>query len=60
MAENVDLGQDAAVGPAVPMNDGNETLDLLQKDFDRLKAQKARPTGGVEGTTLQALCFLND
>ena len=39
---------------------GKDTLDLLQKDFDRLKAQKARPTGGVEGNTLLNLCFLND
>jgi hypothetical protein len=47
--------------PSVPKPDGEEDiLDVLQKDFDRLKAQKARPTGGVEGTTLTNLCFLHD
>jgi hypothetical protein len=47
-------------GPHVPETDGNALLDELQKDFDRLKAQKARPTGGVEGSTLEALCMYND
>jgi hypothetical protein len=37
-----------------------DILDVLTKDFDRLKAQKARPTGGVEGTTLTNMCFLHD
>lgn len=45
----------------VPVIDGGaQTLAILQKDFDRLKKQKARPTGGVEGTTLLNLCMLND
>lgn len=39
---------------------GEDLLEELQKDLDRLKGQKARPTGGVEGTTLLNLCFLND
>lgn len=37
-----------------------DLIEILQKDFDRLKGQKARPTGGVEGTTLTNLCFLHD
>ena len=37
-----------------------EILKVLKKDMDRLKAQKARMTGGVEGQTLLNLCFLND
>lgn len=35
-------------------------LKELEKDFDRLKQQKARQTGGVEGTTLINLCMLHD
>lgn len=47
---------------ATPLVPGAEddTLEVLQKDFDRLKNQKARPTGGVEGTTLLNLCFYHD
>lgn len=37
-----------------------ELLGTLQKDFDRIKGQKSRPTGGIEGTTMEALCFLHD
>jgi hypothetical protein len=37
-----------------------DILTVLKKDFDRTKAQKDRPTGGVVGTTLLNLCFLND
>jgi hypothetical protein len=51
------VGDTAAV-PFVP--DNKIVLDELQKDFDRLKKQKSRPTGGVEGQTLLNLCFLND
>jgi hypothetical protein len=46
--------------PLVPESEGKQLLDLLKKDFDRLKSQKARKSGGVEGTTLINLCFLND
>ncbi len=46
--------------PMVPLEDGQELLDELQKDFDRKKKQKSRPTGGVEGSTLEHLCMLND
>lgn len=35
-------------------------LESLEKDFERLKQQKARETGGVEGSTLLNLCFLHD
>jgi hypothetical protein len=35
-------------------------LDELQKDFDRIRRQKSRPTGGVDGTTMLNLCFVND
>ncbi len=52
------IGADSA-SPSEPQT-GEEILDVLQKDLDRLKSQKARPTGGVEGTTLLNLCFLND
>jgi hypothetical protein len=38
----------------------DDLLTVLQQDFDRKKNQKARLTGGVEGSTLEALCFLND
>jgi hypothetical protein len=44
----------------VPGSEDAALLDTLTKDFERLKDQKARPTGGVEGTTLTNLCFLND
>lgn len=37
-----------------------DVFDALTKDFKRLKAQKARPTGGVEGSVLLNLCMLND
>jgi hypothetical protein len=52
------------MGPMVQagqsQNEPDDLMDLLKKDLDRLKSQKARPTGGVEGTTLTNLCFLND
>jgi hypothetical protein len=48
-------------GPAVPdQPDGENLLATLKKDLDRLKQQKARPTGGVEGSTLLHLSFLDD
>lgn len=43
-----------------PFQDNENILKSLQKDFDRLKSQKARSSGGVEGWTMEALCFLND
>jgi hypothetical protein len=49
-----------AAQPNVPMEDAAKTLAELTKDFERLKNQKSRPTGGVEGTTLVNLCMLND
>lgn len=45
---------------AEPTEDEQALLEVLKKDFERLKAQKARPTGGVEGQTLLNLCFLHD
>jgi hypothetical protein len=51
------LGNEPAV-PAAP--DAKKMLDELKKDLDRLKQQKARPTGGVEGSTLLHLSFLDD
>jgi hypothetical protein len=50
---------DPTATPHVP-GEGDSTLAELEKDFERLKQQKARPTGGVEGTVLTNLCFLND
>lgn len=52
------LGPNAPGG--VAPQTGDDILGVLQKDFDRIKAQKARATGGVEGRTLEALCFLHD
>ena len=49
------LGQDMALA-----KEREALMEELEKDFARLKAQKARPTGGVEGSTMEALCFLND
>lgn len=47
--------------PASPDIPGEtDLLGTLKKDFDRLKSQKARPTGGVEGTTLLNISFLED
>jgi hypothetical protein len=37
----------------------NPILDELTKDFERLRAQKSRPSGGVEGRVLLNLCFVN-
>lgn len=51
-------GPDEPAVPSVPIN--KDILAELQKDFDRLKAQKCRMTGGVEGQTLLNLCMLND
>jgi hypothetical protein len=52
---------DETAVPMVPESSpGEALLDELKKDFDRLKRQKARPTGGVEGNTLLNLCFMND
>lgn len=56
-------GTDAAGDkPAVPdtPGDAEELLETLKKDFDRLKAQKCRKTGGLEGTVLLNLAFLDD
>lgn len=36
------------------------TFDVVSKDFERLKKQKARPSSGVEGQTLLNLCFYHD
>jgi hypothetical protein len=44
--------------PDIPGQDN--VLEDLNKDFERLKNQKARMTGGVEGTTLLNLCFYHD
>jgi hypothetical protein len=55
--DTAQLAEEAAVA-LVPENE--DVLAMLQKDFDRLKNQKSRPTGGVEGWTLENLCFLND
>src|SRR5262245_44849716 len=49
-----------AASPLAPVAGYEELLTLLNEYFDRLKKQKARPTGGVEGSTLLNLCFLND
>lgn len=56
---NETAGLAAEALASVP-DEGPKVLDELEKDFKRLKDQKARPTGGVEGWTLEALCFLND
>lgn len=40
--------------------DAESILDVLKKDLERIKGQKARPTGGVEGNTLLNLCFVHD
>jgi hypothetical protein len=42
------------------MEDGGELLSTLGTDLKRLKGQKARASGGVEGRILLNLCFLND
>jgi hypothetical protein len=66
MISNIDVGGGAGVeevgkpGKSTEPTSPEELLEELQKDLDRLKAQKARPTGGVEGSTLEALCFVND
>lgn len=44
----------------VPGAPGEDTLAALNKDLKRLKAQKCRPTGGVEGRVLLNICFYND
>lgn len=55
-------GESSSPEPAVATqpNERPPLLDELGKDLDRLKRQKARPTGGVEGNTLLSLCFYND
>lgn len=53
-----DVAAEAAA--SVPGDKGTDTLAELEKDFERLKQQKARPSGGVEGSTLTNLCFLHD
>lgn len=58
-----EMSQDPQTGTEAVANvpqENDELLGILQKDVDRLKAQKARKTGGVEGQTLLNLCFLND
>jgi hypothetical protein len=48
-------------GPAVPdVPTGGNLLETLKKDYERLRQQKARQTGGVEGSTLLNLSFLDD
>lgn len=44
----------------VPGDDQSELLTTLDKDFKRLKQQKCRATGGVEGRVLLNLAFLSD
>ena len=51
--------RDAGTSGSVP-GDGPDTFEILTKDFERLKRQKARPSMGVEGQTLLNLCFYND
>lgn len=54
-------GHEAAEGEAGRSGEDPEALlATLKKDFDRIKAQKASPTGGVEGRALTNLCMLND
>jgi hypothetical protein len=53
------LSNDTAVA-TVPGQEGEDLLAVLEKDFKRLKAQKARSTGGVEGRVLLNLAFLAD
>lgn len=51
---------DTSVPAPVEGEVGEELLEALQADFERVKKQKARESGGVEGTTLLSLCFLHD
>lgn len=54
-------GGPSSPAPMSPKAEGDaDILTTLQKDFDRLKRQKSRPSGGVEGTMLTNLCFLNN
>jgi hypothetical protein len=47
--------------PSMPNDDPQAQLfEEVNKDFERIKRQKSRPSGGVEGTTLLNLCFYND
>src|SRR5258705_8194602 len=58
---NSDPKQSQQASPAVEdAKAGSDLLEKLEKDFNRLKQQKARPTGGVEGSILLNLCFLHD
>lgn len=57
-ASNQGLLEAAPTKPTDPTTP-EELLASLQKDFERLKRQKARPTGGVEGSMLLSLCMLN-
>jgi hypothetical protein len=61
MAETLDQlpGQDVAT-EAIAATETEDILSVLEKDYKRLRGQKARATGGVEGSTLEALCMLND
>ena len=52
--------KDAQQPITVAEDPNTELLTEIQKDFERVKRQKCRPTGGVEGWTMMALCFLND
>lgn len=64
--DTTNVGTMAVSGPSNPAaldqdpNAPDQLLSELEKDFNRLKRQKARPTGGVEGSLLLNLCFLND
>jgi hypothetical protein len=53
------LSNNDGLQATVPEEQGN-LLPELEKDFKRLKAQKARSTGGVEGRVLLNLAFLAD
>src|SRR5260221_4407809 len=54
------LTAQSVASPASLMAGDDDLLEKLEKDFKRLKQQKARPTGGVEGNILVNLCFLHD
>lgn len=57
-------GEATKVAPKEPASgqpgEGEDILEVLKKDFERLRQQKARPSAGVEGTVLTNLCMLND
>lgn len=61
MAEPTELIAPKTNEPAVAdVPDGEELLAQLTEDYDRLKRQKARKTGGVESRVLLNLGFVDD